>query len=99
MPIGIYSTLGFKKKLNTNIHLELYNDFESQRDAIRADKVDIIYANPYDAAMLVREKSFEAIARPSRKNDEAMIIVNAENPVKVIEDLQPGIRIAATDDP
>ncbi len=88
-----------QKELGVDIHLELYNDFDSQRDAIRADKVDIIYANPYDAAMLVREKGFKAIAHPSKKNDEAMIVVHADNPVEVVEDLQPGIRIAQTEDP
>ncbi len=40
------------------IHLEMYNDFHSQREAIQNDSIDLIYANPFDAAMLVREKGF-----------------------------------------
>ena len=51
-----------QRKLGVRIHLELYDDFDSQRQAIAANKVDLIYANPYDAAMLVREKGFVAIA-------------------------------------
>ena len=47
-----------QQNLDTRIHLELYSDFESQREAILSDQIDLIYANPYDASMLVREKGF-----------------------------------------
>ena len=40
------------------IHLELFESFSAQRAAIEAGKVDIIYANPFDASLLVREKAF-----------------------------------------
>ena len=42
------------------MHLELYENFGSQRAAIANGKVDIIYANPFDASLLVREKGFRA---------------------------------------
>lgn len=88
-----------QRKLDTAIHLELYHSFESQRDAIMQDQVDIIYANPFDAAMLVREKGFVPVARPENKPDEAIIIVNAEHSAQTVDDLGSGIRIASTDDP
>lgn len=88
-----------QKNLETGIHLELYNDFESQRQAILNDQVDLIYANPYDASMLIREKGFTAIARPQGERDEAIIAVNAESPFNVIEDLQADLRLASTEDP
>jgi len=89
----------FQKKLGTGIHLELYDDFESQRRAIDNDEVDLIYANPYDASMLVREKGFRALARPTGKSDEAIIAVSADSPARVIEDLQSGTRLVSTADP
>jgi phosphonate transport system substrate-binding protein len=88
-----------QRKLGQRIHLELYDDFESQRAAIAADKIDLIYANPYDAAMLVREKGFVALAAPQGKEDEAVIAVAAEAPCQHVEDLQAGLRIAVTRDP
>ncbi len=88
-----------QKQLGEGIHLELYHDFESQREAIRDDRVDIIYANPFDASMLIREKGFTALVRPIGKRDEAVIVVSAENPANNVEDLSPGIRLASTDDP
>ncbi len=88
-----------QKATGLNIHLELYNDFESQRRAISADQVDMIYANPYDAAMLIREKGFEALARPHGKVDEAVVVTRADAPYNSVDDLKPGLRLAATNDP
>lgn len=88
-----------QRQLGVSIHLELYDDFESQRKAIAEDKIDLIYANPFDAAMLVREKGFTAVARPQGKADEAVIAVSAESAAGCVEDLQPGLRVASTDDP
>lgn len=88
-----------QRQLGVQIHVELYPNFASQRLAIQNDSIDLIYANPFDAAMLVREKGFKAIATPFQKSDEAVIAVAIDSPVHHIEDLQPGTRIATTDDP
>lgn len=88
-----------QKSLGEAIHFEPYENFESQRQAIEAGSIDLIYANPYDASMLVREKGFVAVARPCGKADEALIAVRADSPVRAVEDLKPGARISTTDDP
>lgn len=54
-----------QKQTGEAIHLEMYDGFHSQKEAIRNDKVDLIYANPFDAAMLVREKGFLPLVRPA----------------------------------
>ena len=81
------------------IHLDLYDSFDKQRADIQADKIDLIYANPYDASMLIRDKGFIAIAAPENTSDEAMICVQAESDIKCVEDLKPGCKIAQADDP
>ena len=88
-----------QKSLGEAIHLEWYNDFASQHQAIQADEIDLIYANPFDAAMLVREKGFQTIASPTGVSDEAMIVVSSESAIEEVESLTPGVRIASTDDP
>ncbi|MEJ2530042.1 MAG: phosphate/phosphite/phosphonate ABC transporter substrate-binding protein [Gammaproteobacteria bacterium] len=88
-----------QKALGEGIHLELYDDFVSQRAAIQADQVDLIYANPYDAAMLVREKGFMPVVKPRRSSDEAIVAVREDSAVQVVEDLPSDITIATTDDP
>lgn len=81
------------------IHLEIYNDFQAQQNAIQHDQVDLIYANPFDAAMLVREKGFMPLVKPAGVSDEAIIAVNASNAVEDVAHLSPGINVAVTDDP
>jgi phosphonate transport system substrate-binding protein len=59
-----------QRALSLPIHLELYNSFGAQRAAIAEGKVDLIYANPFDASLLVREKASAPSpaprARPTR---------------------------------
>lgn len=88
-----------QKSLGEAIHFEPYENFQTQRLAIRDDKIDIIYANPYDASALVRDKGFLALARPRAKADEALIAVREDSPIRAIEDLKPGVRLSTTDDP
>ena len=88
-----------QRQLDTQIHLELYDSFEAQRKAVEEGKIDLIYANPFDAAMLVREQGFIAVAKPMDKADEVVIAVAADSDMEDVVDFQPGLRIAKTDDP
>ena len=88
-----------QRKLGCRVHLELYDNFAAQRQAIADDKVDLIFANPYDAAMLVRERGFSAIATPQGKKDEVVIAAAIESQYQCVEDLKPGAIIAVTQDP
>lgn len=88
-----------QKKLGVRIHLELYDDFESQRAAIERNEIDIIYANPFDASRLVREKGFKAIAVVKGKCDEVVVAAAEESGIRSVEDLKPGARLAVTRDP
>ncbi len=88
-----------QRHLNVPIHLEMFSDFPSQQQAIYENRIDLIYANPYDATVLVREKGFEPVARPREKQDEAVILVRADSPFQTVEELTPGICVASTLDP
>ena len=88
-----------QKQCSEAIHLELYDSFEQQRQDIVAGKIDLIYANPYDASMLIREKGFTAIAAPFNKHDEAMICVNSESDYSCVEDIKENCNIATANDP
>ncbi len=88
-----------QRKLDIACHLELYNSFASQRQAIAEDKVDLIYANPADAAMLVRDKGFVAVVHPKALPDEAVVAVAASSAYQRVEDLKPGIKVVSSGDP
>ncbi len=88
-----------QRQTDQAIHLEIFNDFASLHSAIQKDQIDLIYANPYDAAMLVREKGFLPVAKPAGESDEAIIAVANSSDVNAVEELEPGVRVAYTDDP
>lgn len=88
-----------QRKMGIDVHFELYDSFVAQRKAIAEDKIDIIFANPYDAAMLVREKGFKAIATVAGENDEVVIATSVDSPINAVEDLKPGARVGITPDP
>ena len=88
-----------QRTLGVRCHLELYDDFASQRAAIQADNIDLIFANPFDAAMLVREKGFAPLAAPMGSTDEVLVAVAEASPVRRVEDLKPLVRVAQTQDP
>lgn len=88
-----------QRRFNIACHLELFGSFAEQRQAIAANTIDLIYANPYDAAILVREKGFVAVAHPRGLPDEAVVAVGANSPYQAIEDLQPGVKIVSSGDP
>lgn len=88
-----------QKTLGEKIHLELFNDFEQCRAAVKEGRVDLIYANPYDASLLVRDQGFVPIAHPRGRPDEVVIAVPADSEIRRIEDLKSGVRIATSTDP
>lgn len=87
-----------QRALSLPIHLELYSGFGAQRKAIADGLVDMIYANPFDASLLVRERNFLAIAGPTG-GDEMVIFTATDKPFQLITDLQTGLRLSCTDDP
>jgi phosphonate transport system substrate-binding protein len=88
-----------QRQTDLPFHIELYDSFNTQRKAIADDKIDLIYANPYDAAMLVRYKDFKALVAPLAKADETIIACNSKSPINAVEDLHPDLKIVTTDDP
>ncbi|MCK5901672.1 MAG: PhnD/SsuA/transferrin family substrate-binding protein, partial [Cocleimonas sp.] len=88
-----------QKQTGLPIHLELYDNFKQQRQAIADDKIDLIYANPYDASILVRRKGFVALTAPMDKADETIIACRNGSAINNIEDLTTETRIVTTDDP
>lgn len=88
-----------QRQLDRPVHLELYDSFEAQRKDIQDGKYDLVYANPFDASMLVRELGFKAVVRPISKSDETVIATHVDTQYNCVEDLQPNSRLVATSDP
>ena len=88
-----------QKNLDIAIHLEIYDSFEAQRAAFNNGEIDFIYANPFDATLLIRELDFKAIAKPNQTANEVVILCNSAAKAVSLNDLGSEINIATANDP
>jgi len=86
-----------QKKSGIHIHLMTPASAAEQAELIASGKVDGVYANPFDAASMIRDAGYKAIARPIAKSDEMVIATGANTAYEAARDLKPGCTIALTD--
>lgn len=86
-----------QSRTGLHIHLLTPASAQEQTDLLARTAVDVIYANPFDAASLMSAQGFHALAAPVGKPDEMVIAAAADSAIQRLEDLRPGARIALTD--
>lgn len=86
-----------QKKTDLAIHLLTPASAAEQGELIANGVVDVMYANPFDAASMIRDAGYAAIARPLGKSNEMVIATGAKSGVEQVIDLRAGVRIALTD--
>lgn len=88
-----------QKHLDIAMNIVVYDDFESQRLALQNGEIDFVYANPYDATLLIRNLGFSALNKPKDHANEVVILCKKDSNIKTLDDLKPGVKIATTNDP
>lgn len=83
-----------QKRSNLALHLSTPASHAEQETQIATGQVAVVYANPFDAAKMIREQGYKAIARPIDKHDEMVIASSAKGDIKSLDDLQAGVTIA-----
>lgn len=86
-----------QKRADLHIHLETPASAQEQSEQIANKNIEIIYANPFDAATMIREQGYRAVARPKGKADEMVIATKAEGQYKNLEDVKSGAKVAMAD--
>lgn len=86
-----------QKRSGLALHLLTPASAAEQAQLIAEGKVDAVYANPFDAASMIRDAGYVAVARPLGKPDEMVIATGAASAVESVEGLKPGCKIALTD--
>lgn len=86
-----------QRRAGIQLHLLTPVSAHEQSQLLAQEQVDLIYANPFDAADLVREHGYVPFARPAQQFDEMVIASGADGAIRCVEDLKPGCRIAMTD--
>ncbi|HCI30422.1 MAG TPA: phosphate ABC transporter substrate-binding protein [Psychrobacter sp.] len=92
----MFNTL-IQKRANLNMHLNIPASHAEQETLIEAGDIQIIYANPFDAAALIREQGYRAVARPIGKSDEMVIAAAANSDINHLEDIHKGATVAMAD--
>lgn len=86
-----------QRKTGLAMHLSTPASAAEQAQLIAEGKADLIYANPFDAASMIRESGYVALARAIGKANEMVIATSAQSAAENLRDLKPGLRAALTD--
>ncbi|MDO4427624.1 MAG: PhnD/SsuA/transferrin family substrate-binding protein [Moraxella sp.] len=86
-----------QKRSDLAVHLTTPASHAEQSDLLAKGDIALIYANPFDAAKMIREQGYKAIARPVGKSDEMVIASSAKGEIKTLDDLKKGATIAMAD--
>ncbi len=86
-----------QKRANLNMHLNMPASHNEQEALINAGDIQVIYANPFDAAALIREQGYRAVARPIGKSDEMVIAASSNSDINSLDDVIKGATIAMAD--
>ncbi|MFZ3139650.1 phosphate/phosphite/phosphonate ABC transporter substrate-binding protein [Polaromonas sp.] len=83
----------------SGIHLHLLTPTSPAEQAVllAEGQADLVYANPFDAADMIRNQGYVPFARPAERFDEMVVATGAESSLQKLEDIKPGSRIALTD--
>ena len=92
----MFNTL-IQKRANLNMHLNIPDSQAVQQGIINQGDIQVIYANPFDAATLIREQGYRAVARPIGKSDEMVIAAAANSDINSLEDIKAGATVAMAD--
>ena len=79
------------------LHLLMPADAAEQARMLGEGQADLVYANPFDAAAMIREQGYLPVARPLGQSNEMVIATAAGSTLQTVEDLQTGCSIALTD--
>ncbi|QMT30467.1 PhnD/SsuA/transferrin family substrate-binding protein [Alysiella filiformis] len=86
-----------QRRTSQPVHLLTPTDHLEQMEWLDSKTVDLIYANPFDATKLVREKGYLPVAIPVDKFDEVVIATHLNSPYQHSDELKAGCKIIATD--
>ncbi|WP_201575286.1 PhnD/SsuA/transferrin family substrate-binding protein [Psychrobacter sp. H8-1] len=92
----MFNTL-IQKRANLNMHLNIPASHAEQEQVIGTEDIQVIYANPFDAATLIREQGYQAVARPIGKSDEMVIAAAANSDINSLEDIKASATVAMAD--
>lgn len=70
-------TTYLQRRLSEHIHFEPQDSFLEERSLVLSKTPQLVYANPYSAAVFSRDKGYQCLARPVGVFDESIVVASA----------------------
>lgn len=87
-----------QKQSGSAVCLHMPASASEEAELVASGKAGLIYANPFDAAHLIRERGYLPLVRGRGKYDEVVLAVAADSPYNKVEDLPENIRVCIPPD-
>ena len=84
------------RALDTAIRLQTPTGYREQQDLLDSETVALVYANPFDAGSLMRDKGYIPLAKPDLPSDQVLVVANAQSAFATLGDLPADSRVLVT---
>ncbi|MFC2562548.1 MAG: PhnD/SsuA/transferrin family substrate-binding protein, partial [Kingella oralis] len=85
-----------QRALDTAIRLQTPTGYREQQDLLDSETVALVYANPFDAGSLMRDKGYIPLAKPDLPSDQVLVVANAQSAFATLGDLPADSRVLIT---
>ena len=85
-----------QRALDTAIHLQTPAGYREQQELLDSETVALVYANPFDAGSLMRDKGYIPLAKPDLPSDQVLVVANAQSAFAALGDLPADSRVLIT---
>ena len=85
-----------QRALDTTIHLQTPAGYREQQELLDSETVALVYANPFDAGSLMRDKGYIPLAKPDLPSDQVLVVANAQSAFATLGDLPADSRVLVT---
>ena len=85
-----------QRALDTTIHLQTPAGYREQQELLDSETVALVYANPFDAGSLMRDKGYIPLAKPDLPRDQVLVVANAQSAFAALGDLPADSRVLIT---
>lgn len=85
-----------QRALDTTIHLQTPAGYREQQELLDSETVALVYANPFDAGSLMRDKGYIPLAKPDLPSDQVLVVANAQSAFATLDDLPADSRVLIT---
>ena len=85
-----------QRALDTAIRLQTPAGYREQQELLDSETVALVYANPFDAGSLMRDKGYIPLAKPDLPSDQVLVVANAQSAFAALGDLPADSRVLIT---